>query len=190
MSLYVMLEKMPDSPEERKQLIAKHFEYEEYLDSLHLTHIQRKVIEFLLSSKGYCTEDIEANCEFPVKLNDLNFTASADMIIKIEDKRLIFVKCATNSLDSWERFSIAFCRAVDSYQIPYALITNGETAKLLNTIDNSLIEGGIELIPSRDEAGQIMLETTFQSCPAERKEKEKRIIYAFEGIKCPIRNSL
>ncbi len=184
MSFYVKLEKMPDSPDERKKLIEKQFEYEKHLDSLELTYIQRKVAEFLLCRKGYSPQDIETNKEFSIGLQDFDFTATADLIVKPDDKRFIFVKCAVNSLDSWERVSAAFCRVIDSYQIPYAFITDGENAKLLNTADGSVTDGNIDIIPSRNEAESMLSKTSFQSYPEDRKEKEKRIIYAFEGIKC------
>lgn len=190
MSFYVMLEKMPESPDERKQLLEKHFEHETYIDSLQLSYIQKKVIEFLLCSKGYSPENIEVNKVFSVRLKDFDFNASADMILKINDKNIICVKFVTNSIDSWERFAIAFCRAIDSYQIPYALITDGETFRLINILNGSVADGDIELILSRDEAERTIHGGAFQACPEEKKEMEKRIIYAFEGIKCPVKTDL
>lgn len=181
---------MPDSPEERRQLLAKHFEDETYFDSLQLSYIQKKVIQFLLCSKGYCFENIQVNKFFPIRLKDLDFNASADMILTINDKNFLFVKCVANSMDSWERFAIAFCRAADSYQIPFALITDGETVRLINTLNGSLAEGGLELIPSMDEAERIIKDIVVGLLPEAKKEMEKRIVFAFEGIKCPLNNDL
>ncbi len=190
MSFYIKLEKTPDSPEERRKLLAKHFEDEIYFDSLQLSYIQKKVIQYLLHSKGYRLENILVNKVFSIRLKDFDFNASADMILTINDKNFLFVKCVANSMDSWERFAIAFCRAIDSYRIPHALITDGEAVRLINILNGSTTEGGLELIPARDEAERILQDIVFDSCPEERKEMEKRIIFAFEGIKCPLNNDL
>ncbi len=185
----MMLDKQPNSPNERKQLLGKLLENEAYLDNLEISNIQRRIIEFLLCKKGYHSEDIEVNKIFKVKLRDVCFDASADIIIKIKDKNIIFVKCVTNSLDSWERYAIAFCRIVDA-QIPFAMITDGETVRLLNTLNGSVTDGKIDLVLSRSEVEGIIHETIFQSFSQERKEMEKRIIYAFEGIKCPVKSDI
>lgn len=190
MSYYVTLDKSPKSPEERKQLLAKFIEHEAYLDSLEISNIQRKIIEFLLYHKGYQNRDIEVNKIFTIELEDESFNTYADLVINLNNKKIIFIKCVSSSIDSWERYSIAFCRAADDFQIPYAIITDGETVKFINIHTAFVLEGGLELIPSRDEGENNIKETTFTPYPEKRKRIEKRIIYAFEGIKCPVKKDL
>lgn len=179
-----MLEKVPESPDERNQLLAEHFEYRAYLESLKLTHIQKTVIEFLLAEKGFSPQNIEINKVFPIKIRDIEFNTRADIILKIKDKNFAFVKCAINSLESWERFAIAFCRVVDSYQIPYALITDGENIRFINILTRMVSPGTLNVIPPINECESLMQDTVFKEYPEDRKEMEKRIVYAFEGIKC------
>jgi hypothetical protein len=183
MSLCLNSENIQNNPEEKKCFTEEDFKQDEFFNDLKLSYTQKKMAEFLLSYKGYSPQNIESNKEFLISLEDKNFKAYADFIIKLGDKRLIFVKCAANSLASWERYSTAFCRVVDSYQIPYAFITDGETATLLNITEGSAKEGDIKIMPSKDEAESISRNTVFHSYSEDRKEKEKRIIYAFEGIK-------
>ncbi len=173
---------MPDSTEKRGCFTEEHLKHEEFINTLKLSYIQKETAQFLLRHRGYSPQDIEANKEFLVSLDNESFNVSADLIIKVEGKRFIFLKCVANSLDSWERYSIAFCRVVDSHQIPYALITDGKAATLLNTIDGVATEGDVRIMPHKNEAEKIISKTAFTSYPEDRKGREKRIIYAFEAI--------
>jgi len=183
MSFCLNSENIQNNPEEKKCFTDDDYKQEEFLNDLRLSYAQKKIAEFLLSHKGYCPQDIESNIEFSIFLEDKNFKVHVDFIIKIGDKRLIFVKCAPNSLASWERYSTAFCRAADAYQIPYAFITDGDAATLLSILEGSAKEGSIEIMPSKNEAESISRNIALLPYPEDRKEKEKRIIYAFEGIK-------
>ncbi len=158
---------------------------EEYLADKELTAVQRRVVEFLLSRKGYGRDDMEVNKEFDVRLGDASFKVSADVVLTIEGMRFLTIICAVSSLDSWERFSTALCRVVDSYQIPYAVITDGDDAKVLDAVQGRLLSEGLDSIPARDEAVRIVRETTFCPHPEGKCEREKRILYAFDAIRCP-----
>lgn len=184
MSTYIALGKSPTSPEERKELLARRVEMEEYLSHIELTQVQRRVIDFLTSQKGYANVDIEANRDFKVDLIDASFNARADIILKIEGKIFCVIKCVMSALESWERHSIAFCRVVESYQIPYAVVTDSESARILDVIKGRLISEGLDSIPSKNDALKIAQRNVFLPYPIERAEKEKRILHAFDAIKC------
>ncbi|HKN18480.1 MAG TPA: hypothetical protein VJW95_01685, partial [Dissulfurispiraceae bacterium] len=122
--------------------------------------------------------------EFTVELPGCAFVVRADIIVKTGGKRFFLIKCVMSSMESWERHSVAFGRVADVYQIPYAVITDSADARIIATADGTLFAQGLDAIPSKQEAEHMQGETTFNSCPSERVEKEKRILYAFEAIKC------
>ncbi len=184
MSTYISLGKIPTSPEERQELLAKRVAMEEFFSSLELTQVQRRVIDFLISSKGYTSDEIEANKDFTVVLPESSFNARADIVFKIEGRVFCIIKCVMSSLESWERHSVAFGRVVESYQIPYAIVTDSEHARILDVSEGKLIAEGLESIPSKKDAMKIVKENAFPPYPQERAEKEKRILYAFDSIKC------
>ncbi|HXW68750.1 MAG TPA: hypothetical protein VEJ88_04000, partial [Dissulfurispiraceae bacterium] len=66
MSTYITLGKAPESPEERALLLAKKVQMEEYMAALQLTEVQKRIVEFLISGKGYGEGDLEINQEFTV----------------------------------------------------------------------------------------------------------------------------
>ncbi|BCB96181.1 hypothetical protein JZK55_11030 [Dissulfurispira thermophila] len=157
---------------------------DEYLSHIGLTQVQRRVVDFLISHKGYSNEDIEVNREFKIDLLDASFNARADIALKIEGKIFCIIKCVMNSLESWERHSIAFGRVVESYQIPYAIITDSENARVLDVVEGKLISEGLDSIPSRTDARKFINEKAFSPYSKEKAEREKRILYAFDAIGC------
>ncbi len=184
MSTYITLGKAPESPEERASLLAKKVQMEEYMAGLQLTQVQKRMVEFLISRKGYREDDLEINQDFTIELPGCSFVVRADIIVKIEGKRLFTVKCVMSSMESWERHSVAFGRVADVYQIPYTVITDSEDARIIATADGTLVAQGLDAIPLRQEAERMQGEAAFNTYPSEKVDKEKRILYAFEAIKC------
>lgn len=157
---------------------------DEYMSGLQLTQVQRRIVQFLISDKGYGEDDLEVNREFTIQMADRSFNVRADIIVKVHEKRFYIVKCVMGSMESWERHSVAFGRVADGYRIPYAIITTGDDARLLCTADGSFVAEGLDAIPSKKDAGRMCEETILEICPSEKAEKEKRILFAFEAIKC------
>jgi hypothetical protein len=91
-----------------------------------------------------------------------------------------------NSLESWERHSIAFCRVADQYWIPFAIVTDGENLRILDSTDGRLVAEGLDSILSKKDAEEIVKKMSFDFYPSDKSEKEKRILYAFDAIRCKI----
>lgn len=184
MSTYIDLGKTPESPEERVSLIARKVNMEDRLSGLQLTQVQARTVQYLISEKGYNESDLEINRDFAVQMPECSFSVRADIVVKVGEKRFIVIKCVMGSMESWERHSVAFGRVADEYQIPYAIISTGDEARLLCTADGSLVREGLDAIPSKKEAERMCGETAVSVCPPDKAGKEKRILFAFEAVKC------
>ena len=188
MSEYIMLGKIPKSPEERKALIGKRVEQEEHLSDFGMTQVQSRLIEFLTSEKGYSEKDLELNKVYNVVLSDgiteNSFNVKADIVVRLNNTSLFIVKCVMSSMESWERHSAAFCRVVEPNQVPYAVVTDGEDARMIDAVSGKLLSLGLDSIPSKDEALVLLKQTVFCPFSRERCEKEKRILHAFDAITC------
>jgi len=71
-------------------------------------------------------------------------------------------------------------RLMAPYRIPVAVVTNGETADVLNTGDCRKIGSGLEGIPSRSELADVIAGADFETVSDKRREMESRIVYAYE----------
>jgi len=147
--------------------------------------IRQRIEHLLIDEKGYSKKDIEVDREFEIVLGEEINRSSIDLVVSIEEKRFMIIKCARGSLVSREREVLSCARILDVYQIPFAVVTNGEDAEVINTISGEVIGCGLEAILSKTQALETLRWIEFKRLPEERIEKEKRIFLAFDSIKCP-----
>jgi hypothetical protein len=184
MSTYIPLGKIPQTLEERQELLAKRAEMEDRQEASQLTHVQRRVVDFLLNEKGYLRDEIKTNAVFKVELPDSCFEVKADIAVNLNDKFIFVIKCIMSSIESWERHAIAFGRVAAPYQIPYAIVTDGDDAKIIDVIKGKSVSAGLDAIPSKSDLLNMLKETAFAPYPPERTDREKMILHAFDAITC------
>jgi len=171
--------------EDREKLIREKIAEKESIEQMQLLGVKHIVYEILTKEKGFYPEDIQIDPKFGLILSTCEATASIDFVINFEGTSCMVIRCVSSGIESWERYVIAFARAIKDYQIPYAAITDGEKVKVFDIVNGSLIKESIQEFFTRQEAGSLMKNFQRIPCPENRIEKEKRIIYAFECIKCP-----
>lgn len=147
--------------------------------------IRQKIERLLVEEKGYSKKDIEVDREFEIVIGEEISRSKVDLIVSVEEKIFMIIKCARGSLVSREREVLSCARIFDTYQIPFAVITNGEDAEILNTISGEVISCGLGAIPSKNQALEALGRIEFKRLPEKRIEKEKRIFLAFDAFKCP-----
>lgn len=147
--------------------------------------IRQKIERLLIEEKGYSKQDIEVDREFEIVIGKEIHKSKVDLIVNVEEKRFMIIKCARGSLVSREREVISCARILDVYQIPFAVVTNGEDAEVLDTISGEVIGNGLGAIPSKANALEAIKQIEFKKLLEKRIEKEKRIFLAFDAIKCP-----
>ena len=171
--------------EEREKKIKEKIEQEDFIEMMQLQGVRRSIWEFLTQQKGFDPKEIEIDPQFKIVLSTCEASVGIDFIITISSISFMVIRCVQSAIESWERYAIAFARAIKDYQIPYAVVTDGENARIYNMLTGSLVSDTINGLPNHQEALEQMKAFTKVPCPEKRLEKEKRIIYAFEGIKCP-----
>lgn len=174
----------------RKELIRQKIEEEERKELLQLSGIRMKVWQFLTKDKGFAKDDILIDPEFELKLSDCIIKISIDFIIKLNNSEAMLIRCSPTSIESWERYVLAFARVIKEHQIPYAAVTDGERARLMDVLTGKIIGERIEDFPSKEELSRKMENLKPSAFPSERLEREKRIVYAFEGVKCEMKSKV
>ena len=169
---------------DRAKLIREKLDKAEEQAIMSLSLIREMVLEYLLVVKGYSRDEIEPDRAFEITVDDKAEKTAVDYVIRIDGKRFMVIKCSPGALESRERHLVSFARVVDEYQIPYALLTDGVKARLLDTLTGALISEGLNSIPERLQAGEMVKVAEFIPYPRERMEREKRILLAFDTIKC------
>jgi hypothetical protein len=147
--------------------------------------IRQNIERFLIEEKGYSKKDIEVNREFEIALDGKINRSKVDLIVSVEEKIFMVIKCARGSLVSREREVLSCARVFDIYIIPFSVVTNGGDAEVLDTISGEIIGCGLEAVFSKKQALEALKQIEFKKLPEKKIEKEKRIFLAFNAIKCP-----
>ncbi len=173
---------------DREKIIKERLIAEEQEEMLYIANLKQTLHNMLIKEKGYKPQEIEIDPRFPLLLSNCHTTVTMDIAVNFSPINFMIIKCSSSALESYERYVIAFARCVKDYQIPYAVITDGKEARIIDVIHNAILGHSIEEIFSREEALKRLKDFKKIPFPPHRIEKEKRIVYAFEGIKCPTVN--
>lgn len=152
---------------------------------MQLRGVKQIVWDKLINEKFYKPEEIDIEPQYALKLEGCEAKVSIDFVINFPPASFAVIKCANSGLESWERYVTAFARAVKDYQIPYAMVTNGDEARIIDIVTGLLTGKTMQEFYDRQKALEIMNNFKKIPCSDHRTEKEKRIVYAFENIKCP-----
>jgi len=149
------------------------------------THDERarqKIARLLVNKKGYLKEDIETQRKIVFVVDGEEAIVKVDFVVRVKGKAFAVVIFGPGSLVTRERSTLAAARLVELYAVPYAVITNGKNAELLETRSGEVISLGLEAIPTKDEALKLMDAVEFERLSDDQLTKEKRILLAFEVL--------
>lgn len=177
-----MEEKKFPREEKIRQILAQ-----EIQDGENLAAESRKMVEYLLlEKKGYGPADVRKGIAFEVQVGRETAWSSADFLVSVEGRTGMIIKCAAGSLDSRERQAVAAARVIASPPVPVAVVADPTHAIVLDVATGKATGEGFGAIPVKEQLGRLLAESELKSLSLERLEKEKRILLAFDSIKCSV----
>ena len=145
----------------------------------------RQAVErFLVEEKGYLKEDIAMDVDIIMTVAGEVYQSQIDLVVSVGQGpvRFMVFKCAAASLGSREREIVAAARLLDTnYQIPYAVVSDGQTAIVLDTISGKKTGQGMAAIPSKNQALERLKTIELISLPKERLERERLIFRTYDN---------
>jgi hypothetical protein len=156
-------------------------------DGENLAAVARKTVEYLLlEKKGYAREEVRKQVVFDVVLGKETAHSAVDFLVSVEGKKAMVVKCSSGSLSSRERQAVAAARLLDSPPVPVAVVADPVNAEVLDTMTGKVVGEGFGAIPVRDQILVVLSQKEPKPLSPERIEKEKRILLAFDAIRCSV----
>jgi len=140
----------------------------------------------IVEDRGYPRDTLQARLKIETFFTHNFVTSVIDLTITLGNQLFMILRYGPGSLVSRERAAIAAARVLfPDYCVPFAVVTNGRDAELLDTRTGKILGYGLESIPDY-ETGKVMLEsiTCFPSYKGTQKEKELRILNAFDLERC------
>ncbi|MGD2270191.1 MAG: type I restriction enzyme HsdR N-terminal domain-containing protein [Desulfobacterales bacterium] len=158
----------------------------ETLDDTHDERYRQKLAHLLVENKGYLKKEIQSRFELVAAAGDSKAIVRVDYVITLGGKTGMIIKYGPGSLVTRHRSVLAASRLVVPYQIPIAVVTNGEDADILDGKKGNVLARGLAAIPAKSELKAKIESAAFSAIAAERAEKESRILYCYEvDDSCP-----
>ncbi|KPK00379.1 MAG: hypothetical protein AMJ60_01580 [Desulfobacterales bacterium SG8_35] len=141
---------------------------------------------FLVEKKGYARSDLEPRLCIETLYNGQFVASTIDITVRVTGKRFMILRFGPGSIVTRERSAIAAARVLEpAYQIPLAVVTNCREAEVLDTYTGKVIRQGLDQIPSRLEAENLVKSLRFEPFTDEaRKDRERRILNAYDVEVC------
>jgi hypothetical protein len=143
----------------------------------------RQVVErFLVEAKGYLKEDIQVDVDIAITVAGEPYHSQVDLVVSADggQTRFMVIKCAAGSLASREREIVAAARLLDEYQVPCAVVSDGRTATVLDTVTGKKTGEGLDAIPPKQQAIAWLDSHSPVVFPGDRKEREKLIFRTYD----------
>jgi hypothetical protein len=151
----------------------------------------RQTVERILVNRlGYEKKDVAVDVDIEIDINGESYRSQIDLVVSVDGIRFMAVKCAAGSLGSREREILAAARLLESNQIPLAMVSDGKTAIVLDTATGKKIGEGLDVIPTKAQAREIIRSADFQPIAPERIEREKLIFRSYDSMNVNVRRKL
>lgn len=152
----------------------------ETLDDTLDERYRQKLARILVNQKGYSKADIISRRPILISAGTCKARLPLDFQISISSRVGMIIKYGPGSIVTRYRPALALSRIIEPHQIPVVVVTNGETAEILNGDTGQVISDGFDSIPTRDQLKEILADLQLQVISQKRFEMESRILYAFE----------
>lgn len=152
----------------------------EVLKDTHDERYRQKIARLLVNQKGYAKTDIEPRRALLVQADDKRAVLKVDFIIRLAQRVSMVIKYGPGSLVTRRRSVLAASRLIAAYQVPVAVITNGQDAEVISGPTGEVIATGLDAIPDKQDLKRRVSEANFKPISQQQAEMESRILYCYE----------
>jgi len=152
----------------------------ETLKDTHDERYRQKIGRLLVNRKGYLKTDIEPRKHLTVRADEKRAILKIDFVVTLAGKVCMVIKYAPGSLVTRRRAALAASRLIAPYQVPVAVVTNGEDAEIVKATSAEVIARGLDAIPAKTDLGKIAADQASIKISDRQAELESRILYCYE----------
>lgn len=149
---------------------------------------RQRVERYLVEKRGYRREEILVDAPIAVDIDGETYRSTVDLVVWIDKRPLIAIKCAAGSLGSREREIVSAARLLADSPLPLAVVSDGSDATVLDVGTGKKRGSGMSGIPSRDEAVVMAQADPLPPVPADRLAREKLVFRSYDSMNVNVRS--
>jgi type I restriction and modification enzyme subunit R-like protein len=143
---------------------------------------RQQVERYLVETKGYRREDVAVDAPIEVEIDGDVYRSAVDLILHIEGRPLIAIKCAAGSLGSREREIVSAARLFSTSPLLLAVVSDGSGATILDVATGKKMGAGLSAIPDKTEAIGLALAKPLPPISPDRLTREKLIFRSYDSM--------
>jgi hypothetical protein len=147
---------------------------------------RQKLARLLVEEKGFDKSELEPRRTIETLFAGQFVVSKIELVVRLAKRPLMLLRYGPGSLVTRERPTLAAARVLEEDTvIPVAVISNGEDAEVLDVASGKVTGIGLDAIPTREQlVGLVASQPPLPACSPERREKERRILNAFDLEVC------
>jgi hypothetical protein len=152
----------------------------ETVKDTHDERYRQKIARLLVRQLGYLKADIEPRKGLVARAGRKKAVLKIDFTITLAGRTCMVLQYGPGSLVTRRRSVLAVSRLLVPYQVPVAVITNGQDAEIIDGASGKVTASGLESIPPKTTLTRMAADETFAPISDQQAEMEARILYCYE----------
>jgi len=148
---------------------------------------RQQVERYLVEQKGYRREEVKVDAPIDVEIDGEVYRSSVDLIVQLEGRPLMAVKCAAGSLGSREREIVSAARLYGTSPLPLAVVSDGSGATVLDAATGKKKGDGLAAIPTRSQAVNLAQAEPLPPVAPDRLAREKLVFRSYDSMNVNVR---
>lgn len=149
------------------------------------THDERArqtIARLLVDEKGYDRADITTGVKLSLTVDGDFGVVRADFVVRVNGRAVMVIVYGPGAIVSRQRPALSVARLLETHVIPYAVISNGQEAHVMDSRTGKVIAEGMNAIFSKADLLDKMDQLPFEALPENRVDKEQRILFCMEVL--------
>ncbi len=143
----------------------------------------RQAVErHLVENKGFAPAEIIVDAPIAMSIDGDEYRSTVDLVVQLDGRPLMVVKCAAGSLGSRERETLSAARLLAPVQIPLSVVSDGTDAIVLETETGRRTGTGMKDIPTRGALVEFASSHDPVPLAEDRRQREQLIFRSYDSM--------
>lgn len=140
---------------------------------------RQKVERFLVEKCGVAKDAISVNVPLNVKVNEEKYHGRVDLTVSAKGRLVMVIKCVAGSPGSWLREIVAAARLLEETPIPWAVVSDGKKAVVMDLINGQTGEGGLGEIVTIEKVALMAEQQPLPKLTQAQRKKESILFRSY-----------
>ena len=142
---------------------------------------RQKLEQYLVEVLGYEKSAVEVDRKLEFIASGEPWTSKVDLVVYAKGIPAMVIKCAAGSLGSREKEAAAAARIAFDTPVPLAVVSDGDTALVFNTLTRKQVGEGLRAIPHPQKAAELVAHT-HEPLDAKNLERARIVFRSYDAM--------